>query len=79
LTLSLIILDENKLWSSSLWSFIQSHVTSSLFGSNILLSTLFSNALSLCSSVNVRDLVSYPYHSSLCKPTHEIAPRHCKT
>jgi hypothetical protein len=30
-------------------------VTSFLFGPNILLSTLFSNTLSLCSSFNVRD------------------------
>jgi hypothetical protein len=37
-----------KLWSSSLWSFLQPPVTSSLFGPNILLSTLFSNTLSLC-------------------------------
>jgi hypothetical protein len=40
----LVILDkEYKLWSSSLCSFLQSPVTSSLFGPNILLSTLFSN------------------------------------
>jgi hypothetical protein len=36
-----------KLWSSSLCSFLQPPVTSSLFGLNILLSTLFSNTLSL--------------------------------
>jgi hypothetical protein len=36
-------------------------VTSSLFGPNILLSTLFSNTLSLCSSLKVRDQVSHPY------------------
>jgi hypothetical protein len=36
-------------------------VTSSLFGPNILLNTLFSNTLSLCSSLNVRDQVSHPY------------------
>ena len=34
---------------------IHSPITSSLLGSNILLSTLFSNTLSLCSSLNVRD------------------------
>jgi hypothetical protein len=38
--------------------FFQSPVTSSLFGPNILLSTLFSNNLSLCSSLNGRDQVT---------------------
>jgi hypothetical protein len=38
---------EYNLWSSSLCCFLQSSVTSSLFGPNILLSTLFSNTLSL--------------------------------
>jgi hypothetical protein len=37
--------------SSSLWSFIHSHFTSSLLGRNILLSTLFSNTLSLLYSL----------------------------
>jgi hypothetical protein len=53
--------EEYKLWSSSLCSFLQCPVTSSLYGRNILLSTLFSNTLSLCSSLNVRDQVSHPY------------------
>jgi hypothetical protein len=35
-----------------LCSFLQPPVTSSLFGRNILHSTLFSNTLSLCSSLN---------------------------
>jgi hypothetical protein len=38
-----------------LCSFFQPPTTSFLCGPNILLSTLFSNALSLCSSLNVRD------------------------
>jgi hypothetical protein len=33
----------------------------SLLGPNILLSTLFSNTLSLCSSLSVRDQVWHPY------------------
>jgi hypothetical protein len=46
--------EEYKLRSSSLCSFLQSHVTSSLFGPYILLSTLFSDTLSLCSSLNFK-------------------------
>jgi hypothetical protein len=56
--LHLIILitlgEEQKLWSSSLCSFLQPPVTSSLLGSNILHSILFSNTLSSCCSINVR-------------------------
>jgi hypothetical protein len=66
--LELIILiirgEEYKLWSSSLCSYLQPPVTSSLFGPNILLNTLFSNTLSLCSSINVRDQVSHPYRTT---------------
>jgi hypothetical protein len=39
-------------------------VTSSLLGPNILLSTLFSNTLSLCYFLNVTDQVSHPYIQS---------------
>jgi hypothetical protein len=39
-------------------------VTSSLFGLNILLSTLFSNTFSLCSFLNVRYQVSLPYRTT---------------
>jgi hypothetical protein len=46
-----------------LCNFLHSPVTSSLFGPNILLSTLFSNTLSLCSSPNVRDQFSHPYRT----------------
>jgi hypothetical protein len=56
--LDLIISDHQyKLWSSPFCNFLLSPVTSSLVGPNILLSTLFSNTLSLCSSLNVRDQV----------------------
>jgi hypothetical protein len=37
---------------------------SSPFGPNILHSTLFSNTISLCSSLNARDQVSHPYRTS---------------
>jgi hypothetical protein len=44
--ITVIILEEYKLWSSSLCSFHQFPVTSYLFGPNILLNTPFSNTLS---------------------------------
>jgi hypothetical protein len=52
------------LWGSSLFDFRHSPVTSSLLGLNMLLRTLFSNTLSLCSSLNVRDQVSQPYKTT---------------
>jgi hypothetical protein len=56
--------EQYKLWSSSLCSFLQPPITSFPFGLNILISTLFSNNLSLCSSLNVRDQVSQPYRTT---------------
>jgi hypothetical protein len=56
--------EEYKIRSSSLCNFLHSPVTSSLFGPNILLRTLFSNPLSLCSSLNARDQVSHPYKTA---------------
>src|SRR5215470_4552013 len=53
--------DEYRSLSSSLCSLLHSPVASSLLGPNILLSTLFWNTLSLCSSLSVRDQVSHPY------------------
>jgi len=50
--------------SSSLCSFLHIPVTSSLLGPNILLNTLFSNILSLHSSLNVSDQVSHPYKTT---------------
>ena len=52
--------EEYRLWNASLCSLFHFPVTSSLLDPNILLSTLFSNTLSLCSSLNVSDRVSHP-------------------
>jgi hypothetical protein len=57
----IIFRDEYKIWSHSLCNFLHSPDSSSLFGLNILLRTLFSNTLSLCSPLKVRDQVSHPY------------------
>ena len=59
-----ILGEEYRSLSSSLCNFLHSPVTSSLLGPNILLSTLFSNTLSLRSSLIVRDQVSHPYKST---------------
>jgi hypothetical protein len=64
LIILIILGEEYKSRSSSLCNFLYSPVTSSLFGPNILLSTLFSNTLSLCPFLNVRDQVSHPYRTT---------------
>jgi hypothetical protein len=56
--------DEYKLWRSTLCNFLNSPFTSSPLGQNILLRTLFSKTLSLCSSFNARDQVSHPYKTT---------------
>ena len=59
------ILDEQyRSLSSSLCSFPHSLVTSSLLMPKNILNTLFSNTLSLRSSVNVSDQVSHPYKTT---------------
>src|SRR5215469_12623231 len=50
--------------SSSLYNFLHSPVTSSLLGPNTLLNTIFSNTLSLRSSLNISDKVSHPYRTT---------------
>ena len=59
-----ILGEQYRSLSSSLCNFLHSPVTPSLLGPNILLNTLFSNTLSLCSSLNVRDEVSHPYKTT---------------
>jgi len=55
---------EYRSLSYSLCTFIHSLVTSSLLRPNVLLSTLFSDTLSLRSSNNVSDQVSHPYKTT---------------
>jgi hypothetical protein len=55
---------EYRSFSSLLCSFLYSPVTSSHLGPNTLLNTLFSDTLSLPSSLTVRDQVSHPYKTT---------------
>ena len=45
---------------SSLYIFLQTHVTSNFPDPNILYSTLFSNTINLCASFNIKHEVSHP-------------------
>ena len=56
--------EEYKSLSSSLYSFLHFPVMSSFWSPNILLSTLFSNTLSLHSSLIVSNQVSHPYKTT---------------
>jgi hypothetical protein len=61
----IIILDEGfNSRSTSLCSFLQSPVTSFLFGPNIFPCTILSNTPSLRSSLNVREQASHPYRTT---------------
>ena len=62
-----ILGEEYRSLSSSLCRFLHSLVTSFLLSPNILLNTLFSNTVSLRSSLNLSDQVSHP-----CKTTGKI-------
>jgi hypothetical protein len=55
--------EEHRSWSSSLWSFLYSPVISSHLVPNVLLSTIFSNILSVRFSI-VSDQVSHPYKTT---------------
>jgi hypothetical protein len=58
--------EEYRSWSSSLRSLLQSPLTSTLLGPNIFLSNLFSNKLSLRTSLTVRDPARRTYKTA-CK------------
>jgi len=60
----IILGEEYRSWSSSLYSLVDFPVTSSILGPNITLKTLFSNTLTLYFSLSVRDQVSNPYKST---------------
>jgi uncharacterized protein YhhL (DUF1145 family) len=53
-----------QVWGSTLCSLLQPPATSYSLGSNILLTTLLSNTLSLCSSLSVRDQVSHSFKTT---------------
>jgi hypothetical protein len=67
-----ILGEEYRSWSPSLRSFLHSPVNSSLLDANILPNSLFSNTLSLCSSLNRSDQVSHTH-------THKIFLLYSKT
>jgi hypothetical protein len=60
----------NDIWWSAqvmkllIMQFSPASPTSSLLGPNILLSTLFSNTLNLCSYLNIKDQTSHPYKTT---------------
>jgi hypothetical protein len=56
--------EEYRVWCSSLCSLLHFHVTSSVLGPNILLSTLFSKILSLRTFLNVTDHVPHPHKTT---------------
>jgi hypothetical protein len=65
--------------SSSLCSFLHSHVTSSLLGPNILLYTLFSNTLNLFSFHSVTEHVSHSYKTKAKFLLAVLKPTNCQT
>jgi hypothetical protein len=79
--LDLIILitfdEDHTLRRCSLCSFLQPPKLSPFFASNILFRTLLPNAFRLCSSLNVRDQVSYcrKYYSFVCFNLYDLNSR----
>jgi hypothetical protein len=65
--ITLMKLGEQYKSCSSLCSLLQSHVTSYLLSSNIFLSILFSDNVSLTSSLHMTDQVSHPHKATVKK------------
>ena len=59
-----ILGEQYRFFSSELYSFLHSPVASSLLGTNILLSNLFSDNLSVHSTLNMSDQISHPYKTT---------------
>ena len=73
----IIFCEEYRAWSSSLFSLLYFLFTSSVLGSNMFLSTLFSNNLNPRYSLSVRDPAS---HANNCTLSKVCSPRlniHC--
>ena len=60
----ILVFGEYRSLSSSVYGLLHSSITSSLLSPNTLLSTLFSNTLSLRSTLNVSDQVSHSYKTT---------------
>jgi hypothetical protein len=71
--------EQYRSWSSVLCSFLHSHITSSLLGPNISLSTPFSNTLSLFSSLTVTDQLSHPHKTDTSTVMHMLCFINWKT
>jgi hypothetical protein len=71
--ITLIFGQAYKLWNSSLCSVLKLPGTSSLWGPDILLSTLFLNTLNLCSSLSVTEFHTHTGYISQILRTEEPA------
>jgi hypothetical protein len=64
LVILIIFGEKYKLWSSTLYNFLQHSTISSLSNQNILLSTLFSNTFRPCTFLNFRGQVLHTYKTT---------------
>ena len=76
LTTQTVFGEQHKSLNFSLRSLLQCPTTTTLLGENILLSTLFSNTLSLCSSLSVRDHASHTFKAILSLHQNNVTKFH---